>query len=779
MKVKNILSKILLSIMLVVISITTLTGCKKKLTDTPLENMQQIANFTEGKQKEFFASDGWSNGDPFNVTWTGKNISYEEDGARLYITEEDGKYYGAELRSSAHYHYGDYEITMKPNPKKGTCSSFFIYTGPSEVNPETGERNPHDEIDIEFLGKDTTHVQFNFFVNGKGGNEYKYDLGFDASKEFHTYGFRWTESYITWYVDGKPVYRVDETAKKPLPQTPGRIMMNYWCGTKNAELWMSKYSHDNPGLGSFYQLVKTSATPIGGAQVVNGIKWDEITPLADLLALGDDKHVITTNGSEYNVKYTNNQGASYTNVKWELDGAAENTNLAYLKVKNNGTDDASIRVDIFGDATRKTANNKNVCNVSATIDGVEAPTDLNWGGSTFNNIHAGDTVEIIIYFEGYADSMQIMFNTHIYQDTKTHSGDLTIFDLKFAKLGELKLPEREEPTPGTPVLKVNGVDKEIAGNLETYKLSMDGDKLVAAYENVGVNYHNINAQVGDVAASMDQVSFKITNNGPKSTRVRVDVDSNTKVLDTTACNISATMNGMAVYTDTQWGGSVFEIAPGSTVTCVISFDNSRGPKQLMFFIDSAKYGDTETHSGSISIFDVIFANDNNNEPNQPGGSVESDKDAVAVEFTTDGAYTVVNNSTSKSSDVTYKGIMDSSYKCICANLTSVISDNNKITLSIKNNGTETVTLRIDVGYTENYALVSKIISVDGGTFNDYDDTAQVSVAAGVVVTLTITFDTTTPVDGMNIFVDSGVWMDEALRESHSGNISVFNIKLSK
>ena len=37
-----------------------------------------------------------------------------------------------------------------------------------EVNPETGERNPHDEIDIEFLGKDTTHVQFNFFVDGKG-----------------------------------------------------------------------------------------------------------------------------------------------------------------------------------------------------------------------------------------------------------------------------------------------------------------------------------------------------------------------------------------------------------------------------------------------------------------------------------------------------------------------------------------------------------------------------------------------------------------------------------
>ena len=69
------------------------------------------------------------------------------------------------------------------------------------------------------------------------------NLGFDASEEFHRYGFRWTESYITWYVDGVPVYRVDEKPNKPLPKTPGRMMTNYWCGTKEAELWMSKYSY--------------------------------------------------------------------------------------------------------------------------------------------------------------------------------------------------------------------------------------------------------------------------------------------------------------------------------------------------------------------------------------------------------------------------------------------------------------------------------------------------------------------------------------------------------
>ena len=33
-----------------------------------------------------------------------------------------------------------------------------------------------------------------------------YDLGFDASEGYHTYGFDWQKDSITWYVDGKAVY---------------------------------------------------------------------------------------------------------------------------------------------------------------------------------------------------------------------------------------------------------------------------------------------------------------------------------------------------------------------------------------------------------------------------------------------------------------------------------------------------------------------------------------------------------------------------------------------
>ena len=531
MKNRN-LAKTIFPVLMLSVSVFGFTGCKQKLNDTPLENMATIADFTEGETEAFFPSHGWSNGGPFNVTWSKKNVAYENGVAKLSITEdEDGTFYGGELRSKDHYHYGDYEITMKPEAKKGTCTSFFVYTGPTEFDAE-GNPNPHDEIDIEFLGKDTTHVQFNFFVNGVGGNEFKYDLGFDASEEFHTYGFRWTEDYITWYVDGEPVYRVDETEKKPIPHTAGRMMTNYWCGSEVAEAWMGKYDHPGEGEASEYKLIKTSATPIVAEEapgVDSNIDWSAIAPVSGLNTISSDgKHTVTAEGSAYTVAYENVVGASYNNVKFELAGAAEGMNYLALNITNNvaGTF-PTVRVDVFGDATRKTVNNKNVCNVSSTLNGAEVYTDLDWGGTTYAELESGKTHEVIIYFEGRATDLQIMFDSCNYMDSGKnvlYSGNVTISDIKFGVHGDLVLPEVTEPenpgegteepeipVPGT--IAINGVEKAFEGNVDPYVapfyfLAYNENAVAISYKDMpGNSYKNINTYVGDIANTRDTVSI--------------------------------------------------------------------------------------------------------------------------------------------------------------------------------------------------------------------------------------------------------------------------------
>lgn len=202
-------------------------------------------------------ADGWSNGDMFrNCTWRAQNVNFSDGSLKLSITNDpywQTPYAGGEYRTREFFGYGMYDVRMKPIKNDGVVSSFFTYTGPSDGNQ-------WDEIDIEFLGKDTTKVQFNYYTNGVGNHEYVYDLGFDASTDYHIYGFLWEEGRITWCIDGKAVY----TATKDIPTTPGKIMMNVWPGT-GVDDWLNAFNGNVPLTAEYDWASYTSLDRIHGS----------------------------------------------------------------------------------------------------------------------------------------------------------------------------------------------------------------------------------------------------------------------------------------------------------------------------------------------------------------------------------------------------------------------------------------------------------------------------------------------------------------------------------
>ncbi len=209
------------------------------------------SGFDYYETNKFEKSNGWSNGGMFDCTWDGNNVSFNGGVMDLKITGNSWNgYRAAEYRTNQAFGFGMYDVSMKPIRNDGVVSSFFTYTGPSDGTV-------WDEIDIEFLGKDTTKVQFNYYTNGVGNHEYVYNLGFDASQGFHQYGFYWDRGSITWYVDKKPVY----TATNNIPQTPGRIMMNAWNG-KGVDEWLKRYNGVAP-LTARYDWVSYTAPSSG------------------------------------------------------------------------------------------------------------------------------------------------------------------------------------------------------------------------------------------------------------------------------------------------------------------------------------------------------------------------------------------------------------------------------------------------------------------------------------------------------------------------------------
>ncbi len=163
--------------------------------------------------------------------WTPKNVETSANGLTLWLKKdkEGPKYTMGEMQARGLFGYGRYEVVMRPAKGSGTVSSFFTYSG-----PHMGV--PHDEIDIEFLGADTTKVHFNYFHLGKRGTPTIYDLPFDASDALHLYSFEWTPDHIAWFVDGVP-YEKTALNDPHIPKYPGKIMFSLWTGIPKLRDW--------------------------------------------------------------------------------------------------------------------------------------------------------------------------------------------------------------------------------------------------------------------------------------------------------------------------------------------------------------------------------------------------------------------------------------------------------------------------------------------------------------------------------------------------------------
>ena len=811
--------RILGIIALMLVSVVALTSCSVlnnvmdfvngfinptvELTDAALE-AEKLIDFKDGANPDvLFESDGWSNGDVFNVVWKKHNVRYENGIMTLGITEEKASawlndaevefdYTAGEARSQNYYHYGDYEVSMKPSANGGTASTFFVCTGPYDtkyvldengdyVLDENGQRisvpNAHDEIDIEFLGKDTTHVQFNFFVDGVGGNEYMYNLGFDASEEFHTYGFRWLPDSITWFVDGVPVYKVttDTSVKaagnlkvvEKLPSTAGRILTNYWCGNERAWGWMGAYTGATKDQGTEYQWIATSAegAPLNPEEKPNveieGIDWSKIEAIVPNFG-STELYTVEVDGTSANVSYTEVGGSCYKNVEMNITEAAAGKNYLHMLVTNNGDSDVRFRVNVVDQALVEAGAKNMSTNDSATVNGDTAWTDHEWGGSFFD-LAAGETYEIVIVFKGQVEMLQLMPDSSK-NDSSVNAGNITVSEIKFTTVGEIEIPEQPGEGGDDPILPPEGEGLQLDFWTSSNNYTANGNNI--KYNGAGNSYTCAGADISAIAKGNDTFTVTITNNGAAESKVRFDIQATTQVGNHTVCNTDA--KGGDVWTNFEWGGSTVTVPAGESISIIVYYDENteRGAvTNLVIFLDSGR-GTEETYNSDITLSGMTFSNTKGEpgpvdppvggEPVDP--SPELTPSGEYVKFSGNDCYIITSDAEySNIHNVTYSEVSDNTYLNINTYIADKAVDKTNLKVIIANNGSETVNITV------------KLEAAGAVALGEY----KVSLAPGE--SKTVSGDFSGVAEMLYLFIDTG-WALET--GTHSGDITITGISFS-
>ncbi|MEM7188769.1 MAG: family 16 glycosylhydrolase [Pseudomonadota bacterium] len=194
----------------------------------------------------------------FDTDWSADQVVMNK-GLSLGLSPQIGqlkRFVGGSVRRLQTTGFGRYEAVMQPARGAGLITGFFTYTG-----PHYGTR--HDEIDIEFLGKDTTRIHLAIFVDGVLTNRF-IDLGFDAADAPHHYAFDWRPDVVRWYVDGQLLHEIS-AADQPLPTIPGHVFANIWAADPEIAGWADLADPDLSGVSQVFCLSFTPLADLGSS----------------------------------------------------------------------------------------------------------------------------------------------------------------------------------------------------------------------------------------------------------------------------------------------------------------------------------------------------------------------------------------------------------------------------------------------------------------------------------------------------------------------------------
>jgi endo-1,3-1,4-beta-glycanase ExoK len=229
---------------LVFMSTSDAPGQEAKLVAAGKSFFEDFSNFD---RRRWIVSNNRASGDFQDCLFLARNVQPVDGALELRLTDTPNSrssFTCAEMQSAQAYGHGMYEVRMRAaGAVPGIVSAFFTFIRP-----------PHDEIDIEFVGKSPKQVQVNTFVNAHSQYGKVIDLDFDTTTSMNDYAFEWLPDTLRWFANGRLVHEVKREAGKPYPVTAGTIHLSVWNG-KGTEAWLGAFAYPGRPLSVRYEYI--------------------------------------------------------------------------------------------------------------------------------------------------------------------------------------------------------------------------------------------------------------------------------------------------------------------------------------------------------------------------------------------------------------------------------------------------------------------------------------------------------------------------------------------
>ncbi|KAK8256302.1 concanavalin A-like lectin/glucanase domain-containing protein [Phyllosticta capitalensis] len=247
-------------------------------TCNPTNSSQFPCTPNPGLCKSSFSTD-FTSGQNTSWSMTYGSVDYTSSGAEFTIAKQGD---APTMQTDFYIWYGKVAVTMKSAPGQGIISSIVL------------ESDDYDEIDWEFFGSENTEVESNYF--GKGNtttyDREEYHTVSTPQDTSHVYTVEWTETSLSWIIDGTVVRTLASSAAldgKNYPQTPMRVKLGIWAGGDSSNgYWTRVWAGGNTtysaaaGMPWTMAVEKVEITNYNPASAYN---WTDTTGSSDSIAV--------------------------------------------------------------------------------------------------------------------------------------------------------------------------------------------------------------------------------------------------------------------------------------------------------------------------------------------------------------------------------------------------------------------------------------------------------------------------------------------------------------